>query len=100
MHEGFGDSHLDLFLDLDGNSRLITFGTAASNWDFLQKGSPIEFQRKKDHKRDYLNWEGELDGKGKLKILLRGTAKGRVLPENVSGWNDIKAFIKDGTLMF
>ncbi len=99
LHEGFGESHLDLFLDLEGNSRLITFGTVASNWDLLQNGSEIEFQRKTDHRRVYLELEGEIEGKGKLKILLQGNANIKVKPDNVSGWNELRATIKDGTLM-
>ncbi|TGK06891.1 hypothetical protein EHO59_01855 [Leptospira semungkisensis] len=98
LHEGFGDSHLDLFLDIDGISRLITFGTVASNWPLLQNGTSIPFQRKKDHRRDYLDLEGEIEGKGRLRILFRGSAKAYSIPENVSGWTELTASIKDGTL--
>ncbi|TGL60791.1 hypothetical protein [Leptospira sarikeiensis] len=99
LHEGFGDPHLDLFLDIDGNSRLITFGTAASNWEPLRKGSKITFQRKNDHRRVYLDLEGEIEEKGRLKILFRGNAKLDLKPDDVSGWTELTASIKDGTLM-
>lgn len=99
LHENFGEPHLDLFLDIDGNSRLITFGTVASNWAPLQKGTGIEFLRKDDHRRVYLDLEGELNGKGKLKILLRGSAKLNARTELVSEWNRLTATLKDGTLM-
>ncbi|PJZ78154.1 hypothetical protein [Leptospira neocaledonica] len=99
LHEGFGESHLDLFLDIDGNSRLITFGTIASYWDLLQSGSKITFQRKKDHRRIYLDLEGEIEEKGQLRILFRGSAKTDSKSEEVSGWTELTATIKDGTMI-
>ncbi|GBF40015.1 hypothetical protein [Leptospira johnsonii] len=99
LHEGFGEPHLDLFLDIDGNSRLITFGTVASYWDLLQSGSKITFQRKKDHRRIYLDLEGEIENKGRLRILFRGFAKTDSKSEEVSGWMELTATIKDGTMM-
>lgn len=99
LHEGFGDSHLDLFLDIDGNSRLITFGAVASYWELLQSGSKITFQRKNDHRRIYLDLEGEIEEKGRLRILYRGSAKTDSKPEEVSRWTELTATIKDGTMM-
>lgn len=91
---------MDLFLDIAGNSRLITFGTVASNRDLFESGSTITFQRKKDHRRIYLDLEGEIEKKGRLRILFRGSAKTDSKPDEVSGWTELTATIKDGIMIF
>ncbi|TGK20899.1 hypothetical protein EHO61_03305 [Leptospira fluminis] len=99
FHGGYGGEHLDLFLDLDGFSRLITFGTAASLWDRLQEGGKVSFLRKEDHRRVYLEFEGEIDGKGWIRILARGQVRVESKLKNIAGCREISASLQNGKLL-
>ncbi|PJZ68331.1 hypothetical protein CH373_17350 [Leptospira perolatii] len=98
LHEGILEPHIDLFLDPGGISRLITFGTYVSGWELLQKGEEVTLLRKDDHRRIYMNYEGVIEGKGSIRILIRGTAKINASPESLSERTELRATLRDGLL--
>ncbi|EPG73207.1 hypothetical protein LEP1GSC058_3687 [Leptospira fainei serovar Hurstbridge str. BUT 6] len=99
LHGGYGDEHLDLFLDIDGISRLITFGAQVSYWENLCQGGTVTFRRKEDHRRIYLEFEGEIDGKGWIRILTHGIALVESKLKNIKGSEEVQASLKDGKLL-
>ncbi len=98
LHDtGDGDSHLDLFIDVSASERLVTMEIPASAESFLKKSFGSENQlhlkgtipgpysegclitgiRKADHRRLYLEYEGEITGaRGTLTHIADGTYSG------------------------
>lgn len=65
-----GDVHWDLMLELERGALLATWRLARNP---LETTAPIEAQRIGDHRRVYLDYEGELSGgRGRVRRLDRG----------------------------
>jgi hypothetical protein len=68
--------HLDLFLDTGGDS-LVTYEVLTNTID-IPKFEVFSCTRKKDHRKRYLDYEGEISQqRGFLKILWKGEYKNK-----------------------
>ncbi|PJZ58649.1 hypothetical protein CH367_00920 [Leptospira barantonii] len=72
LHSDGNEEHLDLFLDPGAEENLSTFGTSDANLDDFLKGRVVEFEKKRSHRRIYLDFEGAIPGKGTIQIVLKG----------------------------
>ena len=79
------NNHLDLFIDVDGTSELISYKTLNLNIISLNKGFQVYLNQ--SHRRLYLNYSGYIsNNRGKIRIL----KKGYILPEKIFNSNDLK----------
>ena len=70
--------HYDLFVDFDGRGRLAAWRLARSPLDVRQA---IPAERIQDHRREYLEYEGEISGgRGRVRRLDRGVCDWLCLP--------------------
>ena len=89
-----GTSHLDIFFESDAEC-LITYEVFLSS-DNLYDNKILSCIRKKDHRKIYLDYEGEISNdRGFLKILL----KGFYIKKDCLGNQKISIEIKDSNVI-
>ncbi len=83
-HETGNLEHYDIFFEMDGgNSNLLTYELAKEDWEKIQKGERVYCKRKKDHRKIYLDFEGEISGnRGIVKIVWKGFYDEKKNPES------------------
>ncbi|WP_244247643.1 hypothetical protein [Leptospira yasudae] len=94
LHSEENGEHLDLFLDPGQEENLLTFGTSDVNLDDFLKGRVVEFEKKRSHRRIYLEYEGAIPGKGKIQVVL----KGRYDADTFQEGEKVRLKYKDGKL--
>lgn len=70
-HEGYGATHYDVMLDMDGAGPLATWRVLLepASW-----GDWVPAERLPDHRRVYLTYEGEIsDNRGRVRRVDAGT---------------------------
>jgi len=78
-HDGIADPHFDLMFETYPGSALATWRSPV--WPIE---SPVELTRLKDHRREYLQFEGEISGnRGNVSRVDDGACEVRVGENNV-----------------
>ncbi|RHX88121.1 hypothetical protein [Leptospira stimsonii] len=72
LHFEENGGHLDLFLDPGEERELLTFGSSQENLNGFLNGCVVEFEKKRSHRREYLEYEGSIPQRGRIEIVLRG----------------------------
>lgn len=80
LHELLDSKHYDLFLEEE--DFLITLEIPFLEKEFILSGNPLHFVQKENHRKLYLDYEGEIsNNRGKVQIIWKGFWIG----ENIEG---------------
>jgi len=71
LHVNANERHLDIFLE-NGNA-LVTYECDFSRLQSLLHGDEIGIRQKKEHRLEYLDYQGEISGnRGNISIIWQG----------------------------
>jgi hypothetical protein len=76
LHEGYGERHWDLFLEVEGREKLMAWHVmrGPEEWARAAEGE-IGAKRIGDHRKLYMTYEGEVSGgRGTVKRVAEGMA--------------------------
>ena len=75
LHTRTEKEHIDIFFETssEDDKNLATYQAEIQDIDRLLEGEPVKINRKADHRRIYLDFEGDISGnRGEIKILWQG----------------------------
>jgi hypothetical protein len=70
------NEHYDLMVELEKSDKLLTIKISPQDLDLLLKSNKITAERLPGHRKEYLNYEGQVSGgRGTVKIFDSGKCK-------------------------